>query len=226
MRSTGIALGGVALALVLFACAASSETDAGPAPATDPTPTNPLPTPDAGKPPADAGAVDATPATPKNECKLAEITGVTDVKPGFVVYASPSVVPKTMTGGTLKGTYKVDNAMVFLPSGSAGLVDPKASTGTINAWAVFDGTNYRLRLKAAFTISSILGPQTQGADTASQGGFKVNSSALLLDHACDTALADEADYSFSDTGNGRATILIKTPSPYGDTYLQLDAEKN
>ena len=51
-------------------------------------------------------------------------------------------------------------------------------------------------------------------------------AVLTLDHACDGALTDEADYSFTDTGNGRATILIKTPTPYGDTYLELDAAKN
>lgn len=174
----------------------------------------------------DGGPEDSGSAKPKNACKLDAMTGVADVTPAFVVYSAPNAVPKTMTGGTLKGKYRVDSATVYLPSGTAGLADPKASTGTINAWAVFDGTNYRLKLKAAFTIASVIGPQSQGTDTASQGGFAVSAAALTLDHACDTALADEADYSFTDDGGGRATLLIKTPSPYGDTYLQLDAAKD
>jgi hypothetical protein len=131
-----------------------------------------------------------------------------------------------MTGGMLQGEYKVDKATVYLPSGTAGLADPRTSTGSVNAWAVFSGTNYRLYLKAAFDIATVAGPQTQGTDTASQGAFTVSGAAITLDHACDTAIANEADYSFTDNGSGRATILIKTPSPYGDTYLQLDAAKN
>jgi hypothetical protein len=210
---------------VLVACSASGgERDA--PPATEVAPTSPAPSQEAGKTSdGGAGAADGAPTPPKNECKLAALTGVADVSPEFVVYA-PGALPAVMTGGTLKGEYVVDEATVFLPSGTAGLVDPRASTGTINAWAVFDGTNYRLYLKAAFSISTVAGPQAQGADSASQGAFRVSASALTLDHACDTAIAQEADYSFTDTGAGRATILIKTPSPYGDTYLQLQAAKN
>lgn len=176
-----------------------------------------------GAPKGDAGT-DA-PSAPKNDCKLDALTGVADVTATFVTYSSPSQVPPAMTGGTLKGKYKVDKAKVYLPSGTAGLADPKKSSGSVNAWAVFDGTNYRIKLEAAFTIESVIGPQTQGTDTASQGGFAVSSAALTLDHACDTALADEADYSFTDNGTGRATLLIKTPSSYGDTYLELEAAK-
>jgi hypothetical protein len=113
-----------------------------------------------------------------------------------------------------------------LPSGTAGLVDPRTSTGLVNAWAIFSGTDYRLHLKTDFTIASSAGPQVQGADSASQGAFTVSGAALTLDHACDTAIAQEADYSFTDTGGGRATILIKSPTPYGDTYLELDAAKD
>ena len=72
----------------------------------------------------------------------------------------------------------------------------------------------------------VAGPQMQGTDSSSQGGFTATGPTLLIDHACDTAIAQEADYSFTDMGGGRATILIKTPSPYGDTYLELDASKN
>lgn len=173
----------------------------------------------------DAGRADTEASKPKNDCKLAAMTGVADVDATFVTYAAPSEVPPAMTGGKLDGKYRVDKAKVYLPSGTAGLADPKKSTGTVNAWAVFDGTNYRIALKASFTISSVLGSQTQGTDTASQGGFTVSSATLTLDHACDTALADEADYSFTDNGGGRATLLIKTPTTYGDTYMQLDAQK-
>lgn len=210
---------------VLVGCAVSSTANEAPA-STDVTPTTPAASPGAGKT-ADGGATAPDSAAPpkKNDCKLAALTGVADVSPEFVVYA-PGALPAVMTGGTLKGEYVVDKATVFLPSGTAGLVDPRASTGTINAWAVFDGTNYRLYLKAAFSISTMAGPQAQGADSASQGAFTVDASALTLDHACDTAIAQEADYSFTDTGAGRATILIKTPSPYGDTYLQLQAAKH
>ena len=190
------------------------------------TPTVPAPVPDAGKKTDASGSSDAATPPPKNACDLPEVVGAPTISPEFVIYASPAVVPPAMTGGALKGQYKVDKAKVYLPSASSGLVDPKKSTGTIVAWAIFDGTNYRLFLKADFMISSVAGPQQQAADSASQGGFTVSGGAITLDHACDGALKDEADYSFKDEGGGRATILIKTPTPYGDTYLQLDAAKN
>ena len=159
---------------------------------------------DAGYAATDSGndARDSAPPPPKNDCKLPELTDVADVTPAFIVYASPKDVPPTMTGGTLLGNYRVDAATVFLPSGTAGLVDPRTSTGKVNAWAVFSGTDYRLHLKADFTIASAAGPQAQGADSVSQGAFTVNGAALTLDHACDTAIAQEADYSFTDTGGG------------------------
>jgi hypothetical protein len=219
-------LGSVSVIALIAACSASGAGGEAP-PATEVEKTTPAPAPDTSKP-ADSGAggVDSAKPQPKNDCKLAALTGVADVAPEFVMHAPPGSAPPLMTGGVLKGEYRVDSATVFLPSGSAGLVDPRASTGTVNAWAVFDGTNYRLTLKADFTISSVAGPQSQGTDTASQGAFTVSGAAITLDHACDTAIAQEADYSFTDSGGGRATILIKTPSPYGDTYLQLNAAKN
>lgn len=211
--------------VVLMACSAGGAGSAAPEEAEAGPKTLEAP-PDSGKP-ADAGARDGDGATrKKNDCKLPEIKDVADVSPTFVIYASPTAMPPTMTGGTLSGSYTVDKVTVFLPSASAGLVDLKKSTGTVNAWAVFNGADYRLRLKADFIISSVAGPQAQGADTASQGAFTVSGAALTLDHDCDTAIAQEADYSFTDSGGGRATILIKTPSPYGDTYMQLDAAKN
>lgn len=209
----------------LSACAASSDGSAPQGTAVDTTVPAPPPS---GTPAADSGAGggDAATPPPKNDCKLPDLQGVVDVAPTFVMYASPNVVPQTMTGGTLQGEYKVDKATVFLPSNAAGLVEPRSSTGSVNAWALFNGTNYRLHLTASFTLATVAGPQAQGTDTVSQGAFTTTGPTLALDHACDGALTDEADYSFTDTGNGRATILIKTPTPYGDTYLQLEAAKN
>ena len=215
--------------VVLIACSASGTGGAPPVDtAVAPTVPAPAPAPDAGVAAVEGGndAHDSALPPPKNDCKLAELTGVVDVTPAFVVYAAPVDVPPAMTGGALAGSYRVDAARVYLPSGTAGLVDPRTSSGKVNAWAIFSGTNYRLHLKADFLIASAAGPQAQGADSVSQGGFAASGPALTLDHACDTAIAKEADYSFTDTGNGRATILIKTPSPYGDTYLELDAARD
>lgn len=213
--------------VVQIACSASGTGYAAPVD-TAVAPTVPAPVTDAGVAAIDSGhdAHDSAPPPPKNDCKLPELTGVVDVTPTFVVYAAPVDVPPAMTGGTLVGNYRVDAATVYLPSGTAGLVDPRTSSGKVNAWAIFSGTDYRLQLKADFSIASAAGPQAQGADSVSQGAFTVSGPALTLDHACDTAIAQEADYSFTDTGNGRATILIRTPSPYGDTYLELDAAKD
>lgn len=217
----------LAVPVALIACSASGAGGAVPVD-TDVAPTVPAPARDAGTAAVDSApdARDSAPPAPKNDCKLPELTDVADVAPTFVVIAAPKDIPPMMTGGTLLGNYRVDAATVYLPSGTAGLVDARTSTGKVNAWAVFSGTDYRLHLKTDFTIASAAGPQAQGDDSVSQGAFTVSGPALTLDHACDTAIAQEADYSFTDTGGGRATILIKTPTPYGDTYLELDAAKN
>jgi hypothetical protein len=213
----------VVMGALITACAAETE----PVPTPEPTKEvgNTTPPPAKEPTPAPKDPPKEEPASPKNECKLDAMSGVEDVTPSFVVYAMPNEVPLEMTGGTLSGQYAVGGAKVYLPSGAAGLVSPEESTGTINAWAVFDGTNYRLHLKADFTLASVQGPLSQGVDNESQGGFKTNAEVLLLDHECDAALDNEADYSFTDDGNGHATILVKTSTPYGDTYLQLDANK-
>lgn len=224
--SCSFGLVALVLPLVSTACAASSDGGAAPA-STDVATTVPAPAP-SGSAAKDGGADSSDSASPKptNDCKLTDLQGVPDVAPTFLVYATPSTVPMTMTGGTLQGEYKVDKATVFLPAGTGGLIDARASTGSVNAWALFNGTNYSLHLKAAFNLSTVAGPQAQGTNTTSQGAFTTTGPLLTLDHACDGALTNEADYSFTDTGNGRATILIKTATPYGDTYLQLDAAKN
>lgn len=212
-----------AVVSILTACAAEADQAPAPEPAKDVGTTTPPPAKDPAPKPAPKPEDD--PPAAKNECKLDAMSGVADVVPSFVVYAMPNEIPSEMTGGTLSGGYAVDGAKVYLPSGAEGLVDPAQSTGSVNAWAVFDGANYRLHLKADFTLASVQGPLSQGVDNESQGGFTTNGEVMVLDHACDTAIADEADYSFTDDGGGHATILIKTSTPYGDTYLQLDATK-
>ncbi|CAN5856079.1 hypothetical protein BH11MYX4_BH11MYX4_55190 [soil metagenome] len=214
------------LTLLASSCS-SSSSNGGATGAADEGGTPPGSATDGGGGKSDsAQAADGAPAPPSNDCKLAALTGVADVVPTFVFYDPPASAPPAMTGGTLNGKYLVDKATVFLPTQTKGLADPSKSTGTVNAWAVFDGKNYLLNLKASFTISSSLGAQMQGTDVTSQGGFTVATAALTLDHACDTKPADEASYSFTDTGGGRATILIRTATTFGDTYLQLDAAKN
>lgn len=207
---------------VMTACAAEAGAPA-PEPAKDVVTTTPPPAGDPAPKPVDPPKDEPPPA--KNECKLDAMSGVADVVPSFVIHSMPNEIPLEMTGGTLSGEYAARGAKVYLPSGAAGLVDPEQSTGLVNAWAVFEGAKYRLHLKADFTLASVQGPLSQSVDTESQGGFTTNGEAILLDHACDTAIADEADYSFTDDGAGHATILIKTPTPYGDTFLQLDATK-
>jgi hypothetical protein len=213
----------IMLGAMTTACAAETDPVPAPGPKQESSTTTPPPAQDSTPKPAPPAKEEPAPA--KNECKLDAMTGVADVTPSFVVYSMPNEVPLAMTGGTLSGDYAVDGAKVYLPSGADGLVYPEESTGTINAWAVFDGTNYRLHLKGDFTLASVQGPLSQNVDTESQGGFEAKGEVIVLDHACNTAIVDEADYSFTDDGSGHATILIRTTTPYGDTYLQLDATK-
>jgi hypothetical protein len=114
---------------------------------------------------------------------------------------------------------------VYLPTGTVGVIDPKASSGTVPAWAVFKGSRYRLHVKANMTIATSFGPQTQSVDTESQGGFTTKAAALTLDHECDTAVMDAADYSFTDDGSSRPTLLVKSSTPYGDAYVAMEAIK-
>lgn len=172
------------------------------------------------------GAVSADGAPlPPNDCKLGEITGVPDVTPSFVIYEPPAAVPPPMTGGTLSGNYRVEHAIVYLPSATKGLADTSKSMGTVNAWAIFDGTNYRMYMKSHLSIYSVVGAQNQDANVISQGGYTATGSAVALDFACDATPPSPADYSFTDDGSGRAVILIKTATQYGDSYLELDAVK-
>jgi hypothetical protein len=212
----------VALGASMLACASEGETT--PAPSTDVGANTPAPAAPSG-PPASAPKENPPADDPKSDCKVDGMTGVEDVVPSFVIYKFPTEIPATMKGGTLSGQYAVLGAKVYLPAGTESLVYPDQSTGKVNAWAVFDGTSYRLHLKGDFTVLSVQGPLTQGVDSESQGGFSVDSEVILLDHACDAATDQEADYSFTDDGSGKATIVVKVASPYGDTYMQLDATK-
>jgi hypothetical protein len=202
---------------LLLSCATTTHDEAPPEKATDPTLPAPLPAP---PPPAAPIPPPAPPPPPAKDCSLPSVTGAPEVPATFIVGAPPA-----MTGGALAGDYAVEHATVYLPTAAAGLVDPKNSTGTVTAWATFQGARYRLSLTSSFTIASVAGPQTSGVDTQSQGGFVAKGAAITLDHECDTAIADEADYSFTDDGSGFATILIKTPTAYGDVYLALEAIK-
>src|SRR6476661_6978794 len=94
------------LVMTLVACSASGGGGGAPVD-TEVAPTVPAPTPDAGSPTTDAAPkTDAAPPPVKNDCKLGDVVGVADVAPTFLTYASPSVVPTTMAGGTLQGEYK------------------------------------------------------------------------------------------------------------------------
>lgn len=211
------------LPLAIVACSSSSSdgTSSGGTPEGG---TPPGTTPEGGVGNNDGGpGIDS--ATPGTGCKLTGLTGVADVTPTFV-FNEASTAPPAMTGGTLKGKYTVDKATAYLPAATKGVADPAKSTGTVNAWAVFDGTSYLIKLKVDFSIAITGGaPQAQASDVTSQGGFTTATAALTLDHACDTKPADEASYTFTDTGGGRAQILIKTSTPFGDSFLLLDAAK-
>lgn len=212
----------VVLGALTSACATETATVPAPEPAKEVESTTPPPKETPSKP---AAPPKDDPPPPKNECNLDAMTGVADVTPSFVIYSMPNEIPLEMSGGTLSGQYAVDGAKVYLPAGTEGLVSPEESTGTVNGWAVFDGKNYRLHLKGAFTLASVQGPLSQSADNESQGGFTTSGEKLILDHECVTPIDDEAEYSFTADASGHATILVKTSTPYGDTYLQLDAKQ-
>jgi hypothetical protein len=178
-------------------------------------------------PPSSSTSSDPTPTppAPASACGLPELTGVADVKPTFVVYdQAKGNVPAVMKGGKIDGKYKVDKATVFLPAGVKGLAKPASSTGTVNAWAIFDGASYRLSLKADLQIDSIIGPQPQKEDDAAQGTFTATSEKLKLDGACSGSTTPNAELSFSDQG-ARGILLVKTTVSQGDVYLQLEAAK-
>lgn len=212
-------------ALGLLAGACSSSSGSGSSSGGTEGGTDPGTSPDGGPGDGASGGDSRVPAPP-NDCKLAEMTGIVDITPTFLTYDPPTTVPPSMKGGTLNGKYKIDKATVYLPTQTKGVADPTKSTGTVNGWAVFNGKNYRIYLKAALTITTVIGPQAQNTDVASQGGFTVASAALTIDSACDVTPPIQAEYTFTDDGSGKATLLVKVPGTYGDSYMQLEATKN
>lgn len=225
------ALIAVSLASLTFACSGSDSGST-----SEPSTADGKPTPGgtsspggstATNPPPASTSTDPTPTppAPASACGLPELTGVADVKPTFVVYdQAKGNVPAVMKGGKIDGKYKVDKATVFLPAGVKGLAKPATSTGTVNAWAIFDGASYRLSLKADLQIDSIIGPQPQKEDDAAQGTFTATSEKLKLDGACSGTTTPNAELSFTDQG-ARGILLVKTTVTQGDVYLQLEAAK-
>ena len=177
-------------------------------------------------------ATDAAPDTSKaptsTDCSLMPIAAIPDVTPTFVVYHTPDVVPPTQTGGTLAGTYTVDKATVYLPAAIT-LFGTPMGTGTINSWAVFKGSRYLLHTKVDLNVTAGKQALPITSNVDSQGGFTTATEKLTLDYSCDTTQPEQADYSFTDDGSGRATILVHTVTTYDgialDGYLLLEAAK-
>jgi hypothetical protein len=178
----------------------------------------------------DAGTDSAAPPASPGDCDIADLTGVPPVTPTFKVYDTPpGTVPDTMTGGTIAGTYTVDKATVYLPKNFADAEKPDTSTGTMTAWAVFEGTSYKFSMDYDFKIDTVLGPQAQKATVKDSGTYSVNGANLTRETSCDPGSApQQADLSFTDSG-ARGTIVMKTtistPLGPGDVYIQLDAKK-
>ncbi len=163
---------------------------------------------------------------PASGCKLAAVEGVDSVSPTFAFYDPPTSQPAATTGGNPSGKYKVIAAKFYLPTNTKSVAHPDASGGTVTAWSVFDGTSYRFFLHAAATIDTSIGPQPQNNDVASQGTFTVNGSSLIFDYACETAPPDPLpEITFTDDGSGKSTIVIKSPTAFGDGYLELQGQR-
>src|SRR4051794_34804433 len=167
LRSLGLVALLAPLTIVAASCSGSTNNSVPPGDGEGGA-IDPGTSPEGGATPDGAGGVDGA-KPPPGGCTIPEITGVADVVPTFVIYEPPGTAPPAMTGGSLSGKYKVDKAKVYLPTMTKGLADPTKSTGKVNAWAAFSGTTYRIYLKSTFTISTVIGPQSQNADVESQG---------------------------------------------------------
>ena len=170
-------------------------------------------------------AGDPLPPPPKDStaCKLPELKG-TDVKPAFLVYKAGTTEPPATKGGKVDGKYTIDKATVYLPSQTAGLVKPDQSTGTVNGWAIFDGKNYRISLKADLQVQSVVGPKPQNIAVDGQGTFSATGSAIKLETSCGGAASPAAEVTFSENG-ARGTLVIKQATAQGDAYLLLEAAR-
>jgi hypothetical protein len=219
----------LSLAALLVACSGSDgatgggakDTSNGPSGGETKTPGGSTTTP----PPSD-GTKTPPPAADPSSCQLPELTGIADVTPTFQIYdPAAGTVPPAMKGGKADGKYKVDKAVVFLPTSVKGLAKPATSKGTINSWAIFDGKSYRLSLKADLSVDSVIGPQPTNEAVDAAGTFTVVGEKLQFDSSCDTSkAAPDAELTFNDEG-ARATLVVKTHVSQGDVYIQLDAAK-
>jgi hypothetical protein len=170
----------------------------------------------------DAG--DAAIDTHTSACDLAPVDNVDALTPTFAFYDPPASQPPPMTGGMPSGRYAVTSAIVYLPTNTKSVAHPDKSYGRLTSWAVFSGTSYRIFLHASLTIDTSLGPNQQGNDVNSLGSFKVDGPNLTLDYSCDKALPDPLpSYQFTIDGTGKATLVIKSTTTFGDGYLQLEA---
>jgi hypothetical protein len=146
------------------------------------------------------------------------------VSPSFTVYDPPGTQPPATKGGAIDGKYTIDKATVYLPTSVKNLVKPAQSTGTVNGWAIFDGANYRIDLKADLQVQSVIGAQPQSVAVADQGTFKATNDAITLETSCSGAAAPAAAITFSQDG-ARGTLVIKQSTSRGDTYLVVEAAR-
>jgi hypothetical protein len=176
--------------------------------------------------PATDPPVDTTPLpkpTGATACMLPELKAA-DVSPSFLFYDPPTTQPAAATGGKVDGKYTVDKATVYLPTSTKGLAKPATSTGTVNGWAIFSGTDYRIDLKGDLQVQSIIGVQPQAIAVNDQGTFSAEGTGIKLLTSCSGQAAPAAEVTFSDNG-ARGTLVIKQTTTRGDTYLVLEAAR-
>jgi hypothetical protein len=154
---------------------------------------------------------------------LAPVTGATAVTPKFVVIDSTAgVAPPTLTGGTLSGRFIANKATVYLPAATKPIAKPATSTGTITAWAEFDGTHFREAIVADLTIDTLLGPNKQSDDVENQGLYATSNAALQFTKLCTDAGATTPTMTYQISGTS-GELLVKLTTPAGDAYLLLEA---
>ena len=176
--------------------------------------------PDAGvdsgpDPPADAASA----------CNLNEITDATPVKVEFVNLAPPTVVAPRMTGGATAGRFRVVGARVYLPKETASFTDPAKSSGTVTAWSIFQGSEYRIHINLDLVVKAKLGADQIVKQTSdSQGKFTVTGERLTFDQSCDAKKTAQPEYSFTNSGTA-VTIVIKAKvgPTNSDSYTELQA---
>jgi hypothetical protein len=184
-----------------------------------------VPPPETGATVPETGTYSAMPPDASTTCKLSEVTDATPVAVEFVNLAPPSVVAPTMTGGDVIGRFRVIKARVYLPKETASYTDPPKSTGTIRAWSVFEGSDYRIHIDMDLVVKAKLGEdQTVKQLSDSQGKVKVDGAKLTFDQSCDPQPTAQPEYSFTHIGTA-VTILIKAKvgPTNSDSYTELQA---